>query len=70
MTDQIVVPLTYKGHQVGIASVDGNTITCEIHPDKSEFAQGLTEMLLYGLADSVSLGPITAPAVPRDPRKV
>jgi hypothetical protein len=71
MTDRIIVPLKYKGHQVGIATIEGNTITCEIHPEKgTEFAEGLSEMLKYGLADSVSLGPVLVPATPRDPRKV
>lgn len=69
MTDPIVVPLTYKGHQVGIATVDGNTILCEIHPDKNEFAAGITEMLTYGLADGVSLGTATIPAAPTRPKK-
>lgn len=69
MTDPTIVPLRYKGVEVGIATVDGNTIVCEIHPDKSEFADGLNDLLRWDLIGSMSLSPNYNPSVPSDPKK-
>lgn len=69
MTNPAIVPLRYKGIEVGIATIDGNTITCEIHPDKSSFADGLNDLLHWDLIGSMSLSPNYNPATPSDSEK-